>query len=352
MYKVGICGHFAFGRNFLDGQTVKTKTVACELDKLLGESNVLKVDTHGGLKKTPQLILRLISMLRSCENIIILPAQNGLKMIAPILSVLNRFYKKNLYYIVIGGWLKNIINRNFAVRYALQSFDGIFVETATMRKALNDLGYSNVKLFPNCKNIEILGKEELIFNKQFPLKICTFSRVVKEKGIEDLVNAVEEINEESGKIVYTLDIYGQVADDYSERFSHIVDTLPEYIKYCGAVDFDKSVEVLKKYFALIFPTKFYTEGIPGTIIDAYAAGVPVIASKWESFDDIVTDGVTGLGYEFDNLQDLKEKLVFALENIDLINSMKESCLEMAQKYLASNVVRDFCYTEIKSGDKN
>ena len=54
-------------------------------------------------------------------------------------------------------------------------------------------------------------------------------------------------------------------------------------RYCGIKDPKDSVKTLKNYFALVFPTRFYTEGIPGTIIDAYYAGVPVIASKWESF---------------------------------------------------------------------
>lgn len=48
---------------------------------------------------------------------------------------------------------------------------------------------------------------------------------------------------------------------------------PPYIKYCGTVSFDKTTEVLKEYFALVFPTRFYTEGIPGTIIDAFASGL-------------------------------------------------------------------------------
>lgn len=43
--------------------------------------------------------------------------------------------------------------------------------------------------------------------KQEPLRLCTFSRVMKEKGIEDAVNAVEAVNEYFGRLVYTLDIW-------------------------------------------------------------------------------------------------------------------------------------------------
>ena len=40
-----------------------------------------------------------------------------------------------------------------------------------------------------------------------PLPLCTFSRVMKEKGIEDAVYAVRTVNEHFGRTVYTLDIY-------------------------------------------------------------------------------------------------------------------------------------------------
>ena len=78
---------------------------------------------------------------------------------------------------------------------------------------------------------------------------------------------------------------------------------------------------------------FYTEGIPGTIIDAYAAGLPVVSSKWESFADIVDNGKTGIGYTFGNY----EELVFTLEEIrndpEMLNNMRVNCVEKAKEYL-------------------
>ena len=96
---------------------------------------------------------------------------------------------------------------------------------------------------------------------------------MKEKGIETAVNIITEVNDRLGYIAYSLDIYGQVDTSQVEWFENLKKQLPDYICYCGCVDANRSVEVLQKYFALLFPTHFYTEGIPGTIIDAYAAGM-------------------------------------------------------------------------------
>ena len=38
--KICICGHFGFGKESLDGQTIKTKVVSNYYDGLLGEENV------------------------------------------------------------------------------------------------------------------------------------------------------------------------------------------------------------------------------------------------------------------------------------------------------------------------
>ena len=47
--KVCVCGHFGFGQNLLNGQTIKTKIVAEELERVFGEQNVIKIDTAGGI---------------------------------------------------------------------------------------------------------------------------------------------------------------------------------------------------------------------------------------------------------------------------------------------------------------
>lgn len=111
------------------------------------------------------------------------------------------------------------------------------------------------------------------------------------------------------------------------------------MQYKGSVAYNQSVAVIKNYFALLFPTQYYTEGIPGTIIDAYAAGVPVISSKWESFSDVIQEG-TGVGYSFGALNELVEVLIRLVDNPETMIEMKKSCLEESKKYKLETVVRD------------
>ena len=341
MKKVCVVGHFAKGKNLLNGQTIKTKIITTELENLLGKDQVEIIDTHGGIKAYIKLPFQIFMALKSCYNIVIFPAHNGVKVIVPIINVLNIFFKKGCHYVVIGGWLPELIKSKKILKSMLKRLNGIYVETNTMKNNLLNQGFSNVRVMPNCKDIKILNEDELIYSNSEPYRLCTFSRVMKEKGIEEAINAVTFINRLYGRTVYTLDIYGQVDPNNKEWFCDILNNLPSYIQYKGFIPYDKSVEELKSYFALLFPTLFYTEGIPGTVIDAYAAGVPVISSKWESFSDIIDDGVTGMGFGFNCMDEFHNILMTVAETPEILNRMKVNCLQKASEYSTHDVVRLF-----------
>lgn len=339
--RVGVVGHFGFGKNLLNGQTIKTKIITDELEKELGVNNVVKIDTHGGIKAYLKLPFQLFGLLRKCKNVIILPAHRGLRVITPIINFWNIFFKRSLHYCVIGGWLPEFLKNRKGLSKKLKKFDGIYVETNTMKLALEKQGFTNIVVMPNCKDLKILKPEELVYPNGEPYKLCTFSRVMKEKGIEDAVEAVKRINETKGRVVYTLDIYGQVDAYQIQWFDDLHKSFPEYVKYGGMVPFDKSVEVLKDYFALLFPTRFYTEGIPGTIIDAYAAGVPVISSIWENYSDVVDDKITGIGYPFNDIPSLINVLNDIAINPQIINDMKQVCINKANDFTPETAMNIF-----------
>ena len=334
MNKVTIIGHFAYGLKYLDGQTIKTKIVSKELKRRLGAQQVREIDTHGGINTLFKAPFHIFLALRDSKNVIILPAHNGLRIYAPLLALATKIFRnRKLHYVVIGGWLPEFLKQYIFTRKSLHAFQAIYVETNTMKRALEKEGYSNVCVMPNCKDLEILSEKDLDYHVSEPYKLCTFSRVMKEKGIEDAINVVRNINEKAGKNVYELDIYGPVDPKQIEWFEVLKKNFPAYVHYKGMVSGDKSVDALKNYFLLLFPTRFYTEGIPGTIIDAYAAGVPVLSSKWESFNDIVKEGVTGYGFTFKALEEFEELLYKIVQNPQVVISLKKACLSLANEYV-------------------
>lgn len=336
-YKVGIIGRFAFQKNLLNGQTIKTKILTEALQESIPEESIYLVDTYGGAKAFCRLPIQCFGAVVKCKNLVILPAHKGVRVIAPLLALLNIVFHRKLHYVVIGGWLNNLLEGKSFLSWCLKRFDWIYVETSSMKKKLEERGFKNVVQMPNFKKLSILEDLEIPSRNGQDLRLCIFSRVMKEKGIATAVDAVKSINKKMGKTVFSLDIYGQIDKYQVQWFEDLRSTFPCSIRYCGEIAYDKSVETLKHYDVLLFPTQYYTEGIPGTIIDAYAAGLPVIASVWENYSDIIDEG-TGIGYPFDDPQGLESAMMNLAANPGVLPSMKRNCLKKAQQYSATNVI--------------
>lgn len=338
MKKVSVIGLFCIGREVSDGQSVKTRIVTDELEKILGAECVDRIDTYRWKKKPFRLLCRSASAVWNSRNVIFMTDAGGIRVFPWLLNLANIFGRTRVHYVVIGGWLVPFLKEHRCLAACLKRLSGIFVETRVMKRGLEQMGFGNVHLMPNCKRLNRLTEKQLIRGREEPLRFCIFSRVMKEKGIEDAVEAVKAANAHFGRTACTLDIFGPVDPGETDWFQTLSGSFPQEIRYCGIVPYEQSVETVKAYDALLFPTRFYTEGIPGTIIDAYAAGVPVVASRWESFGDIVEEGVTGIGYPFGDADRLTRILQDLIRSPENLLAMKKNCLRKSEEYLPEQVI--------------
>lgn len=83
------------------------------------------------------------------------------------------------------------------------------------------------------------------------------------------------------------------------------------IKPLGAMDAEQVTAEMTRAVALVMPSIWY-EGFPRTLVEAYACGLPVLASRLGALSDIVKDGVTGLHFQPGNAADLAVKMQWAL----------------------------------------
>lgn len=337
MGRICVCGAFRLWDVPKGGQEVKTCILADTLEAKYGK--IYRIDTlakNSRIKMPFQLLWAMIT----CTDVVILPAHNGLVVLSKLLSKLDKLFHRRLHYSVIGGWLQDLLPNHPDVMKALHEFTGIYVETKTMMNALQKLGFTNVYVVPNCKPLSIIKKNDLDTSYSEPYKLVTFSRVTEKKGIGTAADIVMKLNKKYGRKVFTLDIYGPVDPGEDESwFAELRKSFTDAITYRGNAPFDKSVEILSGYFALLFPTLYFTEGIPGTIIDAYAAGVPVVASKWKSFADVVEDGVTGLGYDFNTTTDLEAIMEKIVNDPSIITDLKQGCIRKANDFLPQNAIK-------------
>ena len=329
MSRVVYVGHFAEGKNINDGQTVKTRTVYRTLTELGIE--VKKIDTNN--RKT--IIPNIIKTCRKGDAVIYSLSRRGYRIVTPILA----FYKKllgiKIINIVIGGSFSNFLVENRFYRNLSKKQDKILVETEGMKAQLENVGLKNVEVLPNYKYLE---KEKRQTKKDGKIRLFTFSRVIKEKGIIDAIDAVKIANEKGTKA--TLDIYGKISQDFEAEFNEKIAQNSEFVKYKGEEKPENGAKIAAKYDGMIFLSFWPGEGMPGTLIDAMFGGCPVIATKWGRNEEIIFDGQNGYTVPIHSPELAAERILEIekkeLNNICYLESEKYSP-NQAKKMLADKM---------------
>lgn len=338
MNDVAIIGLFCFGENVSNGQSVKTRIVSQEIARVYGEENIWEIDTYRWKRKPSRLFARCVKAVLKYRNVLFLTDEGGIKVFPRLLRWANVAGRCKIHYYVVGGWLSNYLDSSSSAKRNLQKLDAIYVEISAMEKELEDRGFQNIVLVNKFRRITPVVLEDIELNQAAPYKLCYFSRVMKEKGIEEAIAAVKLANSRAGFEKYHLDIYGSIFEPYEENFQQMMREFPSFIHYGGVVDYRMSGEVLKKYFAMLFPTYYASEGYPNAIVDAFAAGLPVIATRWNYNVDIIQDHQDGILVEVGNV----EHLVAAIEELSKTSEkyaeMRLNCLARCSEYLPEAAV--------------
>lgn len=337
--KIGLIGRIAKGAELVDGQTIKTKILLEELIRIYPEATYNIVDSYKCKSKIISYIVNVIKTIKNSDVIFILLSSNGIKITFPIISLVNKIYNKPILHDVIGGRLDVIAKKNPLILKSIKNFYINMVESQNLANKLKYIGVDNVEVVPNFKRIESISEYELKNNIDEPFKFCTFSRVSKSKGIGEAITSIKQINAEEGYCKVCLDIYGPIESEYEEEFNLILQNTDESISYKGCVNYNDSVDILKNYSALLFPTTFYGEGFPGTLIDAFSAGLPVIATDWHCNSEIIDDGENGLLYPASKPEQLTDKMYQFMNEAHKIHLMKRNCIKKSREFHADIVMK-------------
>lgn len=204
--------------------------------------------------------------------------------------------KRRIIYWGIGGMFPSQVESGVFDRKVLSVLDTIVVEGEAMRQTLLRCGLTRVVVVPNFKTIPTILSRKKMPTSQDLIRFVFLSRIQPEKGVGYILDAVEMLNQEpecQGRFV--VDFYGGVDSGYALDFQERVSIL-ENVAYRGKLDLGSAegYECLSSYHVMLFPTYWPGEGFPGVVIDAYIAGLPIIASDWSLNREFIENGVTGL----------------------------------------------------------
>lgn len=204
---------------------------------------------------------------------------------------------------------------------------------ATKKMEVIGLGSSNgIKLerfslsHLNDEKLKVV-KELLKYDIQFSYLLCV-GRIVKDKGIQELVSAFARLYENNSSLRLVLvGIFEDNLDPVSDEVRNILQTHPGIILagWSDEVEYFMSLS-----FALVHPS--YREGFPNVLLQAGAMHCPVICSRIEGNIDIVEDEKTGLIFEVKNEDSLYKRLEFALANPSLLEEYAQQLRKRIEQY--------------------
>lgn len=328
--QISVIGYFGYRTNKLDGQTVKTRDLTRLITEHYGPPSFY--DTQE-FRYKPLSIFRMFALVARSKQLVYLPAHGNLKYLFPLIWIISKLFCTRIHYFVVGGWLANYIEPLPIHRFMLRRISGIYPETHELEKNLRDkYGYDHVCVFKNFRFLETESFENS--HESGKLKLVFMARVTKIKGLDYIFALGDYIFANSLDEKVSVDFYGNLnPKDESYFFDHIK-KFP-FMAYHGPLQPIDIHQTLSQYDALLLPTHYVGEGIPGSIVDAYMSGIPVIVTEWKYAHELVEDEQTGLIIPFTDGQDELNKSVERLLNDEiLLNRMKHAAKEYGKTYSA------------------
>lgn len=329
MKKIIVVGNYGGKTNAINGQSIRTQTIYNSLKNNVISYKIKKIDTSN---KSLLNIFRGVLLILTSYKIVILCGNRGITPMLKFLKSINKLSKTT--YVAIGGWLGDFAEMNLHVKLYLDELKGILVQTRTLQKQLNDLGLNNVEHFPNYRKYKKLDIASV--KKERDNKVVFYSRVCEEKGTDLAIKAIEQVNTLFGYNIH-LDIYGPIQDNFKEEFYDMLNTYKN-VSYKGVLDQNDTLKVLSGYDFMLFPTHYEGEGFPGVILEAYLAGLPVVASNWKYNSEVVIDGKTGMLFDTFSIESLVDKISLLIENPNRLYDMRNKCLIESDKYSETEIL--------------
>lgn len=317
MKRIVTIGSFGFGEGSPSGQRVKSQNVY-HLLKETG-NNVSFIEMIGIMKR-PLAFLRMAREIWNSDVVICMPAQRNLVTVFPIICRIARIKKIPVHYIVVGGWLAEYLEDRNKLQRLLSSIAGIHCQTQELSDTLyKKYGFRNADVFPNFR---ITDFKSTPHHTPGELKLVFMARINKLKGL-DIIFAIGDMIKNADIHNVTIDFYGPIYDEDKSFFEQNIIKY-DFMRYVKSLDPSEIYPTLEQYDAMLLPTHYFTEGFPGSVLDAYISGIPVIVTKWQYATEFVENGTSGLIVPFeDDGTEMFKQICRLLDNDVLLSELKK-----------------------------
>ncbi|MBC7876528.1 MAG: glycosyltransferase [Anaerolineales bacterium] len=172
------------------------------------------------------------------------------------------------------------------------------------------------------------------------MKLLFVGRLHPNKAPDVAINALDNLSTEYGLCDIKLDIVGQGSKEYISSLKNLVFKLKleKNVRFVGWLDHSAVLDLYSDYDALLFPSR-WVEPLGGTVLEAMARGLPVIASRRGGPLEIINDGENGLLVSVDDPAAFSAAIMKLLQSDELTQKIRIAGINtIHERYTLEHIV--------------
>ena len=177
--------------------------------------------------------------------------------------------------------------------------------------------------FLNLPDKNVLKKElNLCLEKKYLLFI---GRLIYDKGIYEIVESFRRIANIYPN--HDLIMIGEEIEKEKLTVKFKEAGILNRVNFTGIIPYNEIAYFMKASELLVFPS--WAEGLPNVVMEAMAAGLPVVSSDAGGIPEVLINGVTGLSVPVKNVEKLTEAIIKMIKDTEL----RETCIHNARELI-------------------
>lgn len=220
--------------------------------------------------------------------------------------------KYNIPYIVnitgLGSSIENggILSKIslFLYKIGINKAQKVFFQNETNRTFMLNkkiVSKGNSDLLPG-SGVNLDEYKLLEYSKKDTIDFVYIGRIMKEKGIEQYLNAASYINSKYENTRFH--IAGEYEDDYQNEINELINK--GIIIFHGSIE-NMVDEIYSKCDCVVHPS-YYAEGLSNVLLEASACGRPIITTDRPGCREVIEDNLNGFIVKQKDEKDLEDKI--------------------------------------------
>lgn len=198
--------------------------------------------------------------------------------------------------------------------------------------------------------IDTLRFRRLNKGKSKKIRFGFIGQICEHKGVYNLLSSISLLSPKE-RIRVSFFIAGSGEKNLLEHYKEVIreQKIADCVNFLGRIKNNKICKFFSYIDVLIVPS-VWPENSPVVIMEAFASGTPVLASRIGGIPELVEDGITGYLHRHDDPAELASNIRRIIENPGIVDKMRAACLVQAKNYdlkKQAGIIAD-CYHQLNN----